>query len=194
VASPDDASGAVLVVGGTGILRPAVRALAAENRTIGVVSRDTARVTALAEECARNGAAGALIPIEGDYRLVPRFDVAIFRTVAAYGPFSDALVYVSDAPEAALDALAPHVRSRLILVLTSRFAAPDRPKGRAAYPVPGGVSPDRLAYLLLGWHVGPDGSRWHTPEEVSAAALTVLRSGGDARLGVVRPWGERPGH
>ena len=43
--------------------------------------------------------------------------------------------------------------------------------------------------LVLGWR----GARWHTPAEVSAAALALaLGAGHEATLGAVRPWAARP--
>jgi hypothetical protein len=51
--------------------------------------------------------------------------------------------------------------------------------------------------LLLGWtHAGEDGAaRWHTPAEISRAALAArgAADGSERILGVLRPWGDRPG-
>ncbi|WP_156045491.1 hypothetical protein [Herbidospora cretacea] len=93
-----------------------------------------------------------------------RFDLAL-----AYLPFGDQAAW--DVIDARAD--------RVVQVLTSVYAAPDRPQP----PLPG------RPRLILGWH--PTG-RWHTPEEISAAALELAFSGNDAVLGVTRPWGERP--
>lgn len=45
--------------------------------------------------------------------------------------------------------------------------------------------------LQLGWSVAAP-HRWHTPDEVSSAALEVLADGESRTLGTVRPWSERP--
>lgn len=44
--------------------------------------------------------------------------------------------------------------------------------------------------LVLGWREGA--SRWHGPNEISAAALLVLDDGHGRVLGRVRPWTDRP--
>ncbi|MFE2374697.1 hypothetical protein [Streptomyces sp. NPDC059398] len=49
--------------------------------------------------------------------------------------------------------------------------------------------------LVLGWRAEEGGTRWHTPEEISAAALELLDAPAPAAavLGRVRPWAGRPG-
>ncbi|WP_204045090.1 hypothetical protein [Acrocarpospora phusangensis] len=68
---------------------------------------------------------------------------------------------------------------RVVQVLTSAYAAPDAP------PAPLADQPR----LLLGWHPS---KRWHTPEEISAAALRLTGHGDADVLGVTRPWDDRP--
>ncbi|NED87837.1 hypothetical protein G3I76_48120, partial [Streptomyces sp. SID11233] len=48
--------------------------------------------------------------------------------------------------------------------------------------------------LVLGWHSASGVTRWHTPEDISAAALALLDAPApaDAVLGEVRPWSARP--
>ena len=45
--------------------------------------------------------------------------------------------------------------------------------------------------LQLGWTEDAP-HRWHTPDEVSIAALAVLADGEPRTLGTVRPWSDRP--
>jgi hypothetical protein len=45
--------------------------------------------------------------------------------------------------------------------------------------------------LQLGW-TADEPHRWHTPDEVSEAALEVLADGQARTLGLVRPWSDRP--
>ncbi len=186
-------SDSVLIVGGTGILRPAARLLAARGCTVGVVSRSVDRVATLSAECAAAGASGKIVGIRADYFDIPAFEAAIREVAGRYGLFKDCMFYFADAPQVALDAAAVGVRGQFIVVLTSRFAGPDRPNGRPGYPVPRDVEPHRVSYLVLGWHAGPTSNRWHTPWEVSDAAVRVLDEGRDAVLGVLQPWDQRPG-
>jgi hypothetical protein len=76
-----------------------------------------------------------------------------------------------------------------MVVATSRWAAPGAPAPPWA-GMPGVVA------LQLGWAAqGARGSRWHTPEEVSAAAMGELAAPWAPRtvvLGSVRPWSARP--
>lgn len=53
---------------------------------------------------------------------------------------------------------------------------------------------DDVRVLRLGWTGDPGSARWHTPEEISAAALALaLDPASEEMLGRVRPWDERPG-
>ncbi|GLI26494.1 hypothetical protein ARHIZOSPH14_07360 [Agromyces rhizosphaerae] len=94
--------------------------------------------------------------------------------------WDEAVVY---GPAVARDSLKWIRRStpgRCVLVRTTASADPAR--GPLAVP------PDTLQ---LGWTAEAH-PRWHTPEEVSAAALEVLRDGRSRTLGTVRPWSDRP--
>ncbi|WP_157520726.1 hypothetical protein [Herbidospora daliensis] len=101
-----------------------------------------------------------------------------FVTALGDRRFDLALVYMPFGDQAAWDVVDARA-DRVVQVLTSVYAAPDGPEP----PLPG------RPRLILGWH--PSG-RWHTPEEVSTAALALAESGDDAVLGVTRPWGDRP--
>ncbi len=154
-------SGHVLVVGGTGILAPAVVGLAARGMVVSIVSRNKHRTSDI-----------------GDIVLADVTNVPSFVTALGDRRFDLALAYLPFGDQAAWDVIDARA-DRVVQVLTSVYAAPDRPQP----PLPG------RPRLILGWH--PTG-RWHTPEEISAAALELAFSGNDAVLGVTRPWGERP--
>lgn len=94
--------------------------------------------------------------------------------------WDDALVYrpaVSDASLAFVRAATP---GRCVQVRTS--AAADPALGILVIP---------RDTLQLGWTGDPE-RRWHTPAEVSCAALEVLADGRPRTLGAVRPWNDRP--
>jgi hypothetical protein len=78
---------------------------------------------------------------------------------------------------------------RVMVVATSRWAAPGA-------PAPPWAGMPGVMVLQLGWAAqGERDSRWHTPEEVSAAAMTELAAPWTPRtvvLGTVRPWSARP--
>jgi hypothetical protein len=178
-------------VGGTGVLRPAVAGLCARNIDVTAVSRSDDRLSALAEEAASRGHSAYVHGVRADYTVPDQFKAALEQAAGDDGLFKAAMVYAPDAPEASLEAVAAVVCGRLLLILTSRYAAPDR-RGRVKYPLRRHGPIPTVRYLLLGWHVGEVGPRWHTPEEISEAALDALCGSRDAQLGVVRPWGHRP--
>ena len=94
--------------------------------------------------------------------------------------WDDAVVYapaVSDASSAELHGRTP---GRFVLVRVTAAADP----ARGPLDIPDDT-------VQLGWAAG---RRWHTPDEVSAAALATLDDGRPRLLGAVRPWSDRPSH
>ncbi|WP_367048401.1 hypothetical protein [Streptomyces sp. Je 1-332] len=129
---------------------------------------------------------------------------AELRRAAEQAPLTGALVYASAMPPGTLAELVrPVVAGPVVLLVTSEWAAPSHtntdseawlPNVLSAAASSGAVS--RL--LVLGWHGHGRGhghtARWHTPQEISAAALALLDAPADqdAVLGRVRPWASRP--
>jgi len=155
----------VLVVGATGILRPAVGALADRGDDVTGVSRGVAGipdgVRALAVDARDRGALAATLGGRAWDRAI------VYRNV----------VRAETLPEIEL-----RVEGRLVLIRTSGAADPSK-----------GEPDERPNVLQLGWAAdGAGGTRWHTPDEISAAAIAVLDDGEFRMLGVVRPWRDRP--
>jgi len=165
------AGAGVLVVGASGILAPAATQLASAEGShgavtgIGRVRPMPAGVEAITVDAQD---AGALTRALGERR------------------WARAIVYAPAVTDASLPVLRAAVDGPVVLVLTSAAVAPlpDAPEVPAPAPAPW--------TLQLGWASGAAGARWHTPEEISAAALLVLRDGQGRTLGSVRPWAERP--
>jgi hypothetical protein len=167
-----------LVVGGTGILRPAAQTLAGRGSLVTVLARGAI------DRPPREFAAAV------DVRDAPALGAALDDALAARGPLELALVYAPFAPATSMEAIAKRVSGRLIYVLTSRWGAPgaDRADRDAWAPDGAGSLTQRVT---LGWTHEPDGARWHTPEEVSHATLDALEHGaGETTLGTLRPWSE----
>lgn len=101
------------------------------------------------------------------------------REPATFGgrTWDAAVVYLPAVSDASLAVLTDAVAGPVVRVAVSAAADP----ALGEFEVEPGA-------LQLGWQDG----RWHTPAEVSAAALEVLADGAGRVLGVVRPWGERP--
>lgn len=150
-----------LVVGGTGILRPAAQTLAERGW----------QVTMLA--CRARDEPPQMFAAAVDVRDTPALGAALDEAISARGPFDLALVYAPTAPATSMEAIAGHVEGRLIYVLTSAWSAPDADRARRDAWAPDGAS-HLTQRVTLGWTYGTEGARWHTPEEVGRATLDAL--------------------
>ncbi|RKS72490.1 hypothetical protein CLV35_2734 [Motilibacter peucedani] len=161
----------ILVVGATRVLRPAVLRLADDGWRVVAVARTGDELERLADE-----RRGSIAPLAADRTRTKELRARL----TSAGTLDAALVYAPGAPAALLAVLRRAVSGPVVQLLTSAAAAPD------------GLMPAAPAQpwhqVVLGWRDG----RWHTPEEVSAAALTALAEERDVVLGAVRPWAERP--
>ncbi|MER5649504.1 hypothetical protein [Streptosporangium sp. NPDC002524] len=149
----------VLVVGGTRILSPAVRVLVDRGSRVSVVSRSGHGVPAGADA------------VVADVTEVAALAAALDLAIGERGPLGLALAYQPFAPAGAWAALAARVGGPLVALLTSGHAAP---RDAPAPPLPEGVVEGaEVRHLLLGWRPPGAGlpAHWHTPEEISAAAL-----------------------
>ncbi|EGJ73051.1 hypothetical protein STTU_0262 [Streptomyces sp. Tu6071] len=169
------------------MLRPSVRALVARGTAVTAVARDGRALAKLAAEC------GPLVRALAADAGAPGFARAL-RDAGGRGGFTGALVYTPALPVPRAKDLLGGTR---VLILPSAWAAPDAagPSGASAWTpddLPAETAGSRR--LVLGWHAAAGASRWHTPEEISAAALALLDAPArtDAVLGAVRPWSARP--
>ncbi|MFE0208674.1 hypothetical protein [Streptomyces sp. NPDC058985] len=184
----------LLVVGATGALLPAVRTATARGATVTALARNATALRDL-----ERGTGGAARPLARDFE-APGLREALSRA-ARDRPFTGALLYCPLATPATVHALTEAVEPGrpVVLLLTSAHAAPEDEEGDAGpwspALLPAGARPaPGCRLLVLGWRARPEGSRWHTAEEISGAALRVLDAvpPGDAVLGRVRPWSTRP--
>jgi hypothetical protein len=185
---------AVLVIGATGILGPAVQTLVERGTSVVAVARDATALAELVQTSDGNGNGPSVTVRAVDARdavaLAGAVDGLSLAGAIGYGPAVSADSWT---------VLARLVDGPVVQVLTSSATDPSRP------PLPAPTRP--FARLILGWTA--DG-RWHTPAEVSAAAVHVLDDAATAAsraqrtpvqrnpgqetpvLGRVRPWAERP--
>ncbi|MFF2486049.1 hypothetical protein ACFVSU_06595 [Microbacterium sp. NPDC058062] len=94
--------------------------------------------------------------------------------------WDDAVAYGPAVSDASLRFVRAATTGRCVLVRTSSAADPAL-----------GILIVPRDTLQLGWTAESE-PRWHTPDEVSAAALDVLADGEPRTLGTVRPWSDRP--
>ncbi|MET4780572.1 hypothetical protein [Glaciihabitans sp. UYNi722] len=155
----------VLVVGATGILRPTAERLVAAGHDVTGVARSISNMPLDAHAIAVDAQdPGALGAALGDRR------------------WDSAVVYSPATSPESLELLRDAVRGTFVTVVTSAAAASGL-----------GNRPLRPGELVLGWYPSPSGARWHTAREVSDAALQVLATNKSRVLGVLSPWGDRPG-
>ena len=167
----------MLIVGATGVLRPAVLSCVARGWTVVALARNEGRLDDLVAEVG-----GHVTTVAVDV-----YDAAAMAAVLASGSLrsDDAILYLAAGDDlrenAAAERLSTAVRRTVVRILTSRWApAPPTTAGR--WPTAAG-----RRHLLLGVAEADDGARgrWHTPEEISAAALHVLVTRSDLVLGTV---------
>ncbi|WP_144876289.1 hypothetical protein [Microbacterium sp. 1.5R] len=154
----------VLVVGASGILAPAASALMARGAAVTGLSR-------------RGHAPAGVDALHLDARDLSALDAGLSAE-----RWSEAIVYEPAVSAQTLRRIAAAVDGRLVLVRTSASADPAHGDDPAREP----------DVLVLGWADDGASTRWHTPQEVSDAALEVLADGAPRILGAVRPWERRP--
>jgi hypothetical protein len=184
------ARGHVLVTAATGALGPAALALAARGYAVTALARDRPALARLAE-----GAGPGLCPLAADFA-DPALAELLGGAEQVFGRFTGALLYCPGASSRAVQLLYERTAGpRTVRLLTSAWAEPpaDRPTALPRRPP---RNPAGVRTLLLGWHVLPDGrgTRWHSPQELSDAALELFDASGveTQNLGEVRPWTDRP--
>lgn len=127
-----------------------------------------------------------IVPLPVDYT----DDSAFAAALAGHG-FDQAVVYAPALSDRSRSALLDIPAGTSVDILTSAAA---RPSVSPEEPFElSRIGPARSPWcrLVLGWTGSPP--RWHTPAEISEAAVDVLRLGEDRLLGTVRPWADRPG-
>jgi hypothetical protein len=180
---------AALVVGATGILRPAALSLLSVGMSVVGVGRDAGRVASL--ETAAAALPGSLHTLALD-AAQPGFVDALGHLLTRQSlGLEAALVYAPATSPAVTEELMYRWKPRLVELLTSESVGP---LGSGVVwtvsrlPQVG----DTRRRLVLGWRRESGHSRWHSAEEVSGGALAALASSGDRILGSVHPWSDRP--
>ncbi len=153
----------VLIVGASGIFAPAAVTLLSRGVPVTGVGRSRP------------------MPDGVEALRVDATDASALASALGARRWTDAVVYAPAVSDASLALLGAAVDARTVVVRTSADADPAR--GEAEIP-------DDT--LQLGWTGDSASPRWHSPTEVSDAALAVLDDGIGRTLGCVRPWAERP--
>lgn len=174
----------ILVVGGTGMLRPAVHALLERGRDVALLARRPAR-----------GAPGAptpgtFLPVAGDWTAPS--GLADDVLAATDGRHVTTVVAWVHAPHraAVLEGLPAATIAGAAVIHLWGSAARDSRQTIEEIDLGG----DRRArHVLLGYRSTQAGSRWLTDGEISAAVLRALDGSAAAVVaGQLDPWDQRP--
>ncbi|WP_017612769.1 Rossmann-fold NAD(P)-binding domain-containing protein [Nocardiopsis salina] len=175
----------LLVVGGTGMLRPAVHDLLGSGARVVLVSRRPERAAAGAPD------RGRLVPVAADWSAPERLGEAV-REATGGRPMAEALLWVhtpyDEGVHASLDPLLS-ADATVVQLWGSAGADP-----RLSRPLPGQYAPPR-AYrsVVLGFADTARATRWLTDREVSDGALRALSDAAPEQIvGRVEPWSDHP--
>ncbi|RRD42029.1 hypothetical protein [Buchananella hordeovulneris] len=158
--------GVFLVLGGTGMLLPAVRHLLREGEDVVVAARRASR--------ALQGVTGSVTAIDADWSHPAHYAELCLEAVAGR-EVRGVLIWVHQPHrDAVTQAIEPVLSQATRVVRLWGSASGDpRAKARASYQ----PSVGDLCEVYLGSVAGPDGRSWLTHEQISQGALTALRGG-----------------
>jgi hypothetical protein len=142
-------------------------------------------VTVLARHDSEEGPGRFVVPVDAGEpnALAGALDAAI----DARGAFDLAVVYAPFAPAESVREISSRASGRLLYALTSEWEAPDADRAERDAWAPDAAG-GRAQRVTLGWARAPDGTRWHTPEEVSSGVIRALESGEEeVTLGTLSP-------
>lgn len=178
----------VLIVGGTGMLRPATRQLIADGHEVVVVARHPERAVAGTE------AAAGLHLVSADWQRPAELVDRIAEKVGDLLP-DRAILWVHDPPGQRLhDQLGRVLTPDATVVRLLGSATHDPARGSAEVEPPPVYAPPRdYRTVVLGFEGEGVATRWLTDEEISGGALAALSDPRPTRtVGRTEPWSDRP--
>jgi hypothetical protein len=184
--------GHVLVVGGTGMLRPVSMELARRGHATTVIARSSKPLERMAAE-----SGGLVHPLALDYRELETLETELRRVIHERGALMLVVAWIhASAPAAPLTIahVAAHDGASLRYIHVLGSAADDPsvpdPQRRQAFEAIGRVEYEEA---ILGFVREGDGSRWLTDEEISAGVLAAIDAPAPRHIiGVTRPWSAHP--
>ena len=173
-----------LVIGGTGMLRPAVRTLLDRGRDVAVIARRPDRgAPATATD-------GRFLPVPGNWS--EPSSLADDVLAATGGRRATTVIAWVHTPHrrAVMEGLEDAIAVEADVIHLWGSASLD-PRGTIEEIDPG--KGRRALHVLLGYQRDAPGARWLTSEEVSAAAVSALDEGTSGIVaGQLDPWDGRP--
>lgn len=182
---PTDATPLSLVIGGTGMLRPAVHTLIERGHDVAVIARRPERGAPAA------GTAGRFLPITGNWREPSSLADGIRATVQDRRART-VIVWVHDPHRfAVMESIEAEVAADATVLHVWGSAGQDP---RRLVPRLDPVDRRSVRHVVLGYVPLGAGARWLTDVEISTAVLRALDT--DERItvaGRIEPWHRRPG-
>lgn len=175
----------ILVVGGTGMLRPAVHELLGTGARVICVARRPERATSGAPD------SGELVPVPVNWADPQRLADAVARATEGR-PLTEALLWVhTPYDEGVHEVLDPLLSGNATVVQLWGSSGVDP---RHSRPRPTRYAPPRsYRSVVLGFADTGTRTRWLTNREISDAALRGLRDSRPEQIaGRVEPWSDRP--
>ncbi len=171
-----------LIVGGSGMLAGACRALCACSDKVSVLARNERRVRAIAPE---------IDAVVCDYNDT----VGLSEALASLAPPDLVVAWIHGRAPHARRALAQSVRAdgRFVQVLGSAHGDPAHPQRLAEMAQAAQGLPIDYQAIVLGFVVEAGRARWLGNDEISAGVFAALESDMKLRIvGTVDPWSARP--
>ncbi|MEQ8745296.1 hypothetical protein [Pyruvatibacter sp.] len=179
-----------LLIGTTGMLAPASRAIAAQQPGDIVVMSRRAGGFSFAD-----AALDARVrPCKTDWKDAAAFLAALDQAAEAHGPFTAALVWLHGRDELLRARIVHHMAAggRLVEVLGSAASRPGA-FGDVRLQQMQRLTHVTYRQVLLGFMRDGDHSRWLTNDEISASAIEAFTSDDVVTIaGQVEPWDMRP--
>lgn len=181
----------VFIVGGTGMLRQASRALAARCQTLTSVARTGASLQTLHDDIAHLGLTHHRLAL--GWRDSATFVRSLATHINRVGYPSLAVVWVHQ--DSLGSAIASVLARRCDFFQVHGSAAADSPACdlEQSTATNGGPEGRRRHQVILGFHRDVDGARWLTDTEISNGVLNaVAQDDAMTVAGTVTPWSSRP--
>lgn len=175
----------ILVVGGTGMLRPAVHDLLHAGARVVLVARRPERAEIGAADLER------LVPVAADWTDPERLGDAVRESVDGR-PITEALLWMHTPYDEGVHRVLDPLLSAEATVVQLWGSAGVDPRHSRPLPEQHG-SPRSYRSVVLGFADTSHGTRWLTDREVSDGALRGLRDTTPEQIvGRVEPWSDRP--
>lgn len=174
-----------LVIGGTGMLRPAVHQLLDRGTRVILVSRRPSRATP------REEGPGVLVPVAAEWQKPEALADSVLAATDGR-PVTHVILWVHSPYRSAVISQLYRIvgpRAVVVQVWASARQDPREVRGAEAGTLPGGAIRD----VLLGYAREAGASRWLSHAEISAGVLGALdRTESVQVVGQIDPWDERP--